>query len=81
MDKKGRISHLRKRIRDTHVLKDGQAYGWEACGVSGTDVCEICGLQHHWGRNGQNSGDYDTYETADGTRLTLAQAARIPCEL
>ena len=80
MSKTEKIEKMKQQIRDTHAMKDGQAWGWEGCGVKGTDVCEICGLQHAWGRNGQNTGDFDEYYTADGEKLTLAQAAKTECE-
>lgn len=80
MRNQNRIQALYDKIDNDHAMSGGQAYGWEGCGVTGTDICEICGLRHHWGRNGQNSGSFDTYETSTGEKLTLAQAARYLCD-
>lgn len=79
-DMKDRVSKLMEEIANNHVMQSGQVYGWEACGVSGKDTCKICGLVHRWGRNGQNSGDYDEFFDSRGQKLTIAQAARTDCE-
>ncbi len=80
MSKKERIEALRDKISETHAMEQsGQVWSWEACGVTGTDTCAICGLSHKWGRNGQNTGSFDEWSMS-GESLSLVQAASLPCE-
>ena len=78
--KSDRVEALKGKIEETHDMKDGQVYSWEACGVTGTDRCTICGLEHTWGNGGQNTGSFDTYADSRGNSLTLAEAARLECD-
>lgn len=79
--KSDRKAQLEQTIEDTHDMQQvGQAWSYEACGVQGKDTCTICGLTHHWRRNGQNSGDSDSYHDSRGNPLTLAEAARQICD-
>lgn len=71
---------LEEQIEQTHDMRKArQVYSWEATGVCGTDTCTICGLTHHWGSGGQNTGSYSRWETSDGSSLTLARAATLDC--
>ena len=79
--KKDRVDALRAKISETHDLNQvGPVWSWEACGVSGTDVCTICGLVHEWGSGGQNTGSFSEWTDSKGNSLTLAEAARLECE-
>lgn len=75
--RKGMLRHINER----HDFQpEGEVWQWEACGVRGTEQCAICGLTHKWGRNGQNSADYDRFFRPDGEEITLAEATRERCE-
>ena len=78
--KSDRKAALEVKIEKTHAMKPGPVYQWEACGISSTDTCAICGFSHSYGRNGQNTGSYDRYQDSKGNDLTLAEAARLKCE-
>lgn len=78
--KRDRVIKLMDAVEEKHLMKSGQVWGWEGCGVTGEDRCEICGLTRRWGRLGQNSGDFDQYFDSDGHELTLSQAAKADCE-
>ena len=78
--KSNRRQELESSIKDTHDMqKEGQVYSWEACGVTGVEKCSICGLAHHWGANGQNTGSFSRWEDARGEAITLAEAAARDC--
>jgi hypothetical protein len=80
-EKKARMQSLKDAISETHDMQQvGQVWSWEACGVTGTDTCTICGLSHEWGSGGQNTGSFDRYTDNRGNELTLAEAARTECE-
>jgi len=76
-----RKQELMDKISEVHDMEQmGPAWQWEACGVHGLDKCTVCGLKHHWYRNGQNSPDTDEWSDFHGNRLSLAEAARRPCD-
>jgi hypothetical protein len=80
-DTKSRKQQLIDLINEKHEMEStGQDSQWEACGVSGTERCEICGLTRKWYRNGQNSPDRDDWSDFHGREMSLAEAARILCE-
>jgi len=77
---KARRESLETKIEHDHDWQDGPVRQWEACGVTGTDTCTICGLQRTYYRGGQNSGDLaDTYADDHGNALTLLAAANRGC--
>ena len=76
--RKSKTEQLLEQLKARHEWREGGYSQWEACGITGTDTCRICGLRHTTWRNGQNSEDDDTFEDSKKNRLTLREALDLP---
>lgn len=78
---KQRKQELEHSIENKHDMEStGEPRQWDAAGVTGSEVCTICGLTRTYWRSGQNYPDRDEYNDIRGNKLSLAEAAAKECK-